>query len=86
MSSRKQPKTLSAATKQVHALLDELRLQLSDLKEREQLVLALEMHSIFDVKALKEYLALNRYSEAELIEGRTSASAATRSSATLLQS
>ena len=82
-SSWTKKKTLSANTKKVHALLD--KLQLSDRKE-EQVVLAMEMHSIFDVKALKGYLALKRYSEAELIEGRTSASAATRSSATLLQS
>ena len=39
MSSRKQKKALSAATKQVHALLD--KLQLSDFKEEEQVVLAM---------------------------------------------
>ena len=39
MYSRKQPKTLSAATKRVLALLDEL--QLSDLKKEEQVVLAM---------------------------------------------
>ena len=74
MSSRKQKKALSAATKQVHALLD--KLQLSDLKKEGQVVLAMEMHSIFDVKALKEYLAQKWYSEAELIEGGFPASTA----------
>ena len=74
MFFRKQPKKLSAATKQVHALLK--KLQLSDLKKEEQVVLAMEMHSIFDVKALKGYLALKRYSEAELIEGGFPESAA----------
>ena len=76
MFFRKRPKKLSAATKRVHALLDEL--QLSKLKKEQQVVLAMEMHSIFDVKALKEYLALKRYSEAELIEGGFPDSAARR--------
>ena len=74
MFFRKRPKKLSAATKRVHALLDEL--QLGDLKEEQQVVIAMEYHKIFDVKALKGYLALKRYSEAELIEGGFPASAA----------
>ena len=68
MSSRKQPKTLSADTKLARALLD--KLQLSNLKEEQEVVIAMEYHKIFDVKALWGY------SEAELIEGGFPASAA----------
>ena len=68
MSFRKQPKTLSAATKRINALLDEL--QLSNLKEEQEVVIAMEYHKIFDVKALWGY------SKKGLIEGGFPASAA----------